>query len=100
MAKRRNKSELATPAVTRYDSLVGGIANLLEQSRHATARAINSVLTATYWEIGRRIVEHEQAGMVRSGYADAGSIGHEDKRGAIPPELAPILERLSLDGVA
>ncbi len=25
-------------------------------------------MTATYWEVGRRIVEHEQAGQKRAGY--------------------------------
>ncbi len=52
----------------KYDGLVDGIAELLEQSRRATARAINGILTATYWEIGRRIVEHEQGGQPRAQY--------------------------------
>ena len=30
-----------------------------------SARAVNAIMTATYWEIGRRIVEHEQQGKVR-----------------------------------
>ena len=29
---------------------------------------MNAVLTTTYWEIGRRIVEHEQGGKERAGY--------------------------------
>jgi len=29
---------------------------------------VNSILTATYWEIGRRIVEHEQQGASRAEY--------------------------------
>lgn len=70
MAKRRNTTEPATVAVTNYDGLVGGIANLLEQSRHAAARAINGILTAAYWEIGRRIVEHEQGGQARAEYGE------------------------------
>lgn len=28
-------------------------------------------MTATYWEIGRRIVEHEQRGKARAGYGEA-----------------------------
>ncbi|MDY0165548.1 MAG: hypothetical protein RBS80_03345 [Thermoguttaceae bacterium] len=43
----------------------GGIAALLEQSRCSSARTINSILTATYGEIGRRIVEFEQGGEAR-----------------------------------
>ena len=33
-------------------------------------RAVNSVLTATYWEIGRRIVEFEQGGKETSEYGE------------------------------
>ena len=40
-----------------YGYLVGGIAGVLEAARRASARAVNAVMTATYWEIGRRIVE-------------------------------------------
>lgn len=35
------------------------------------ARSVNSVMTAAYWEIGRRIVEHEQGGAPRAGYDEA-----------------------------
>ncbi|MCG2789012.1 MAG: DUF1016 N-terminal domain-containing protein [Actinomycetia bacterium] len=31
-------------------------------------RYVNTVLVATYWLIGRRIVEHEQKGSKRAGY--------------------------------
>ena len=58
------------PAVVRYPSLLTGIGSLVEQSRHAVARAANCFMTATYWEIGRRIVEFEQGGKKRAGYGD------------------------------
>jgi hypothetical protein len=45
-----------------YDSVISGVVELLDAARRASARAVNSLMTATYWEIGRRIVEHEQAG--------------------------------------
>ena len=48
--------------VAGYGDLVGGIAAMLEVARRASARAVNAVMTATYWEIGRRIVEYEQPG--------------------------------------
>ena len=35
---------------------------IAERARHTAARTVNSILTATYWEIGRRIVEYEQGG--------------------------------------
>lgn len=51
-----------------YDGLLTGLTELLEQSRGATARAVNSIMTATYWEIGRRIFEFEQDGEDRAAY--------------------------------
>ena len=53
-----------------YDRLISGISELLETARRASARAVNAVLTATYWEIGRRIVEFEQSGKPRAGYGE------------------------------
>lgn len=53
-----------------YPSLVTDIGSLLEQSRGAVVRAANCFMTATYWEIGRRIVEFEQGGQKRAEYGD------------------------------
>jgi predicted nuclease of restriction endonuclease-like (RecB) superfamily len=47
------------------------IVALLESGRRGAARAINSVLTRTYWLVGQRIVDHEQFGKVRAGYGEA-----------------------------
>lgn len=54
-----------------YEGLLGGIAGLLEEARRTVARTVNALMTATYWEIGRRIVEHEQAGKQRAAYGAA-----------------------------
>ena len=51
-----------------YDGLLTGVSELLEQARHAAARSVNQILTATYWEIGRRIVDFEQRGARRAEY--------------------------------
>ena len=51
-----------------YDGIQTGIVALLESARLAAARNVNALMTATYWEIGRRIVEYEQAGQDRAGY--------------------------------
>ncbi len=51
-----------------YERLYAGIVELLETARHTVARRVNAVMTATYWEIGRRIVELEQGGRKRAGY--------------------------------
>jgi predicted nuclease of restriction endonuclease-like (RecB) superfamily len=53
-----------------YGRLLSDISTLLEQARRTSARAINSVLTVTYWEIGRRVVEFEQSGRARAEYGE------------------------------
>jgi predicted nuclease of restriction endonuclease-like (RecB) superfamily len=70
--KKRPSPKLARPAAraASYPGLVGGIGSLLDASRHTAARAVNSLMTATYWEIGRRIVEFEQGGKRRAGYGE------------------------------
>jgi len=47
--------ESATP--TGYSLIHKGIVELLDAARHAAARSVNALMTASYWEIGRRIVE-------------------------------------------
>jgi predicted nuclease of restriction endonuclease-like (RecB) superfamily len=64
------KSPLAV-ADKGYGVLVSGITELLAQARHASARAVNGILTATYWEIGRRLIEFEQGGKARAEYGEA-----------------------------
>lgn len=51
-----------------YTDVLTGIVDLLESARRAAARSVNAVMTATYWEIGRRIVEFEQGGRRRADY--------------------------------
>lgn len=51
-----------------YQSVLDGIIALLEQSRRLSARSVNAIMTATYWEIGRRIVEVDQRGETRKDY--------------------------------
>jgi predicted nuclease of restriction endonuclease-like (RecB) superfamily len=53
-----------------YENIRAGIVELLKTARSAAARNVNSIMTAVYWEIGRRIVETEQAGAVRANYGD------------------------------
>jgi hypothetical protein len=53
----------AKPAsAANYEGLVAELSRLLEDARRVSARAVNTVMTATYWEMGRRIFEHEQGG--------------------------------------
>lgn len=65
--------------IREYSSLVVDITKLLEQSRRVSARSVNAIMTATYWEIGHCIVKFEQKGKKRAEYGKA------------------VMERLSLD---
>ena len=56
---------------TEYKNLLSGVVELLENSRREAARSVDSVMTTTYWDIGRRIVEHEQKGAARAEYGKA-----------------------------
>lgn len=71
MAKKlpsQTPAKAVTAPEAGYADIVGGIVDLLEAARRASARSVNAIMTATYWEIGRRIVEHEQAGERRATY--------------------------------
>lgn len=87
MTRKRSKSKGDGPPLddprgkvaSTYGRLLSDISELLEQGRRATVRSANAVLTATYWQIGRRIVEFEQKGERRAEYG------------------AGVIERLSAD---
>lgn len=65
MGKDKNN---ISPADNTYRAFSEGICNLLESARRSAGRAVNAILTASYWEIGRRIVEFEQKGHKRAEY--------------------------------
>lgn len=54
-----------------YDTIRAEIVALLRAARAASARSVNALMTATYWEVGRRIVEFEQRGAERAEYGEA-----------------------------
>ena len=71
MSKPSDKQKAVKPVQDKavdYDKVLSGVVELLDAARRASARVVNSLMTATYWEIGRRIVEHEQAGKERAAY--------------------------------
>jgi predicted nuclease of restriction endonuclease-like (RecB) superfamily len=71
MSKPAKKIKSASPAATGdYFGLVSGVSELLEAARRASVRTVNAFMTATYWEVGRRIVEFEQRGEKRAGYGE------------------------------
>lgn len=64
--KRSKRHSLASRGG--YDDILAGVIDLLESARRTSARAVNTIMTAVYWEIGRRIVEFEQAGEKQAEY--------------------------------
>ena len=53
-----------------YNNIRAGIVELLKAARSAAARNVNSIMTAAYWDIGRRIVKFEQGGHRRAEYGE------------------------------
>lgn len=64
----RRKAPTALPAG--YAGIHSSIVELLDTARQAAARSVNTLMTASYWEIGRRIVEAEQQGKRRASYGE------------------------------
>lgn len=62
---------LQMPSSDDYPSLHADIVRMLEAARSAAARSVNALMTASYWEIGRRLVELEQGGSERAAYGEA-----------------------------
>lgn len=51
-----------------YQQIHDDIIHLVDCARTETVRSVNALMTATYWEIGRRIVEFEQGGEAKAAY--------------------------------
>ncbi len=54
-----------------YDAVLADVVALVEAGRRAAVRSSNVIMTATYWGVGRRIVEEEQHGATRAEYGEA-----------------------------
>jgi predicted nuclease of restriction endonuclease-like (RecB) superfamily len=59
-----------TPPTANYANIHSDIVALLDAARRGAVRSVNALMTATYWEIGRRIVESEQSGASRANYGE------------------------------
>jgi predicted nuclease of restriction endonuclease-like (RecB) superfamily len=68
---KKSISTTAGASLAGYDTILSGLVDLLEGARRISARAVNAVMTASYWEVGRRIVEFEQSGEQRAAYGEA-----------------------------
>ena len=56
---------------SQYAAIRTEIFALVRAAQAASARSVNALMTATYWEVGRRIVESEQRGSERAEYGEA-----------------------------
>lgn len=63
--------KISAPVDRSYSQFFEEVANLVERARKYSARSVNTIMTRTYWEVGRRIVEHEQQGRRRAKYGEA-----------------------------
>jgi predicted nuclease of restriction endonuclease-like (RecB) superfamily len=68
---KKSVSKKVEASLADYDTILSALVNLLEGARRISARAVNAIMTASYWEIGRRIVEFEQGGKKRAEYGEA-----------------------------
>ncbi len=68
--KRKEAIAGKSHQIAGYETILSNVAKLLESARRASVRTTNAIMTATYWEIGRRIVEYEQGGKGRAGYGE------------------------------
>lgn len=71
MAEKKKAKKLPAKLKGDYSGLVNRISVLLDQARRTAVRVTNTILTATYWQIGRQIVEFEQGGQERAEYGEA-----------------------------
>ena len=63
MSKRR-----PVPASPNCETAYGRIKAILAAARDRAWQAVNTAMVAAYWEVGRVIVEEEQAGQERADY--------------------------------
>ena len=67
-AKNDAAMESAEGISVAYYEAFTDVSGILEAARREAARSVNSLMTAAYWLVGRRIVECEQGGAERAEY--------------------------------
>lgn len=67
--KKKHRKRSLLSAIS-YNAMLSSVAGLLEEARRNSVRSVNAIMTATYWEIGRRIVEYEQGGRGKAVYGE------------------------------
>jgi hypothetical protein len=70
MVNRSMKKKRKAGVMTIDTVLWSDVRDLILETRRTVARGVNAALVWMNFEIGRRIVEHEQKGKARAGYAE------------------------------
>ena len=68
MADKRRTIRNPGAQAARVDTLLADIRDLILSARRAAVRSVDALQVLTSFEIGRRIVEHEQQGSARAEY--------------------------------
>ena len=68
MNENKKKDELWCSDANSYGELIRNIGSLLETGKKQAVSAVNQAMVRTYWEIGKHIVEYEQAGNEKAEY--------------------------------
>lgn len=71
MTNKTTQPAVPPEADSAYLDLLGQISDTYTQGRIQAVRAVNAHITQTYWQVGRQIVEFEQAGKIRAEYGKA-----------------------------
>ena len=66
----KSGSRILTVRSRDYGTMLDRVMRLIDEARRASARSVNAIMTATYWLIGRHIVELEQHGKTRAEYGE------------------------------
>lgn len=66
---KQNPNPVASPPLSDgYQAFLSKVSTLLATAKKQAAQVVNTILVATYWELGRRIVVFEQGGRERADY--------------------------------
>ncbi len=61
-------NKIVNSEIDNYQSVIADVKKIIEEGRQEAYVSVNSIMTTTYWNIGRRIVEEEQQGQGRAQY--------------------------------
>ena len=68
--KRIESSSALALRSREYDAMLSRVVSLIDDARRVSARTVNALMTATYWSIGRHVVEFELSGKKRAEYGE------------------------------